>query len=77
MTTQIKVHIDTLKFTRDGLDTKEPIELTVGEHNQIELVRPTRLMPSAAGMGDSRSTRASPCPALCPSSSGWRSAMLS
>ena len=51
MTTQINVHIYTLKFTRDGLDTKEPIELTVGEHNQIELVRPTRLMPSAAGMG--------------------------
>jgi len=47
----IRVHIDTLEYTRDGLRTKEPLNLQVGTHNRVVLVRPERARPSSAGMG--------------------------
>lgn len=48
---EIRVHIDTLKYTREGLATKEPIDLRVGEHNQVVLVRPERRKALALGSG--------------------------
>ncbi len=47
----IQVHIDTLEYTREGLKTREPINLQVGSHNRVVLIRPTRARPSSAGMG--------------------------
>ncbi len=42
----IRVHIDTLEYTRSGLKTKDPIPLQVGLHNRVVLVRPERVRPS-------------------------------
>ncbi len=47
----IQVHIDTLEYTREGLKTREPINLQVGSHNRVVLIRPDRARPSSAGMG--------------------------
>ncbi len=38
----IRVHIDTLEYTRQGLRTREPINLQVGAHNRVVFVRPER-----------------------------------
>lgn len=43
----IRVHIDTLEYTRQGLRTRDRTPLTVGQHNRVVLVRPRRL-PSVA-----------------------------
>ncbi len=43
--TVIDVHIDTLEYTRQGLKTRDPIDLTVGRHNKVRLLRPKRLSP--------------------------------
>ncbi|MEM6291016.1 MAG: OmpA family protein [Myxococcota bacterium] len=48
---KIRVHIDTLEYTRDGLATKEPIPLHVGEHNEVVLVRPERRKALPFGTG--------------------------
>ena len=45
------VHIDTLEYTAEGLKTKEPINLVVGEHNRIVLVRPDRRKALSLGAG--------------------------
>lgn len=42
MTNTIRVPIDTLEYTRDGLRTRSPLPLRVGSHNRIQLVRPQR-----------------------------------
>ncbi|MEM6291309.1 MAG: peptidoglycan-binding protein [Myxococcota bacterium] len=48
----IRIHIDDLEFTREGLRTKDAIELQVGQHNRIVLVRPQRQpAPAAAYAG--------------------------
>ena len=47
----IQVHIDTLEYTREGLKTREPINLQVGSHDRVVLIRPDRARPSSAGMG--------------------------
>lgn len=43
---EIRVHIDTLEYTREGLKTREGISLSVGQHNRVVLVRPDRVRPS-------------------------------
>ncbi|MCR9161598.1 MAG: hypothetical protein ACE37F_35485 [Nannocystaceae bacterium] len=48
---EIRVHIDTLKYTRSGLATRTPLDVTVGEHNRVVLVRPTRRPSAAASYG--------------------------
>ncbi|MFN3180673.1 MAG: hypothetical protein ACE37F_01675 [Nannocystaceae bacterium] len=40
--TEHRVHIDTLRYTRNGLATRAPINLTVGAHNRVVLIRPER-----------------------------------
>ena len=47
----IQVHIDTLESTREGLKTREPINLQVGSHNRVVLVRPDRRPPLAVNPG--------------------------
>ncbi len=42
MTRDLRVPIDTLKYTRRGLETREAIPLEVGTHNRVVLVRPAR-----------------------------------
>lgn len=46
MPKDIRIHIDTLKYTRVGLKTTERLSLEVGQHNRIVLVRPDRVRPS-------------------------------
>lgn len=38
--TTLEVHLDTLEYTREGLRTRTPIDLTTGRHNRVNLVRP-------------------------------------
>lgn len=47
MTTEKTIHIDldTLEYTREGLRSKEPFPVTVGQNNKVVLVRPTRYRP--------------------------------
>ncbi len=42
MTREIQVHMDTLRYTREGLASRGGIALEVGQHNQVVLVRPKR-----------------------------------
>ena len=44
-----RIHADTLDYTREGLATPEPIQLTVGTHNKIVIVRPERRIPAVVG----------------------------
>ncbi|MEM6292335.1 MAG: hypothetical protein AAGA54_13760 [Myxococcota bacterium] len=39
--TTLRVHLDTLEYTREGLRTRGPIDLATGRHNRVVLVRPT------------------------------------
>lgn len=43
------MHIDRLEYTREGLRTREPLELEVGKHNRVVLVRPDRVRPAQPG----------------------------
>lgn len=45
----LRIHADTLDYTRNGLETSEPIPLTVGTHNKIVIVRPQRRAPAVVG----------------------------
>ena len=38
--TNLEVHLDTLEYTRQGLRTRTPIDLTTGRHNRVHLIRP-------------------------------------
>ncbi len=51
MTIRKRIHIDELEYTKEGLRTREPIPLTVGEHNQVVLVRPERVRAVPVGFG--------------------------
>lgn len=44
-----RVHMDTLEYTRQGLRTREPLALEVGQHHRVVIVRPDRRSPSAPG----------------------------
>lgn len=61
---KIRVHIDTLEYTSQGLKTREPLDLTVGQHNQIVLVRPDRRKPVALNAGTFRHNSCFPTPAV-------------
>lgn len=41
----IHIDLDTLEYTREGLRTKEPLPVTVGQNNKVVLVRPQRYRP--------------------------------
>ncbi len=41
----IHIDMDTLEYTREGLRSKGPFEVSVGKHNKVVLVRPTRYRP--------------------------------
>lgn len=60
----IRVHIDTLEYTRNGLKTKQPIPLQVGEHNRVVLVRPDRAPAFAASHGGFGPNSTFPGPAV-------------
>lgn len=47
----IKVHIDTLEYARDGLRTPKALPLTVGAQNRVILVRPERRKALPLGSG--------------------------
>ncbi len=49
--TDKRVHIDTLEYTRQGLRTKAPLQLKLGQHHRIVLVRPERVTALALGSG--------------------------
>lgn len=38
--TSLQVHLDTLEYTRQGLRTRTPLDLTTGRHNRVHLIRP-------------------------------------
>lgn len=38
--TSVQVHLDTLEYTRQGLRTRTPLDLTISRHNRVELIRP-------------------------------------
>lgn len=46
---EIRVHIDTLEYTREGLRTREDLDLRIGAVNRVVLVRPARVPAVAAG----------------------------
>lgn len=60
----IQVHIDTLEYTREGLKSREPINLQVGQHNRVVLVRPDRVPPVPASYGGFPSDSSFPGPAV-------------
>lgn len=60
----IPVHIDTLEYTREGLKSREPISLQVGQHNRVVLVRPDRVLPVPASYGGFPSESSFPGPAV-------------
>ena len=49
MAKEIRVHVDTLEYTRQGVRTRERIPLEVSQHNRAVLVRPERIVPFAVG----------------------------
>jgi len=49
MAKTIRVHVDTLEYTRQGLRTRAGVPLHVSHHNKIVLVRPEQVVPFAAG----------------------------
>ena len=52
MTREIRVHIDTLEYTREGLRTRAPLPLQTGHHHKVVLVRPDRVPAvSVQGVG--------------------------
>lgn len=61
---EIRVHIDTLEYTRQGLKTRDPINLQVGSHSRVVLVRPERQRPVAATYGCFPSDLSFPGPAF-------------
>lgn len=61
---EIRVHIDTLEYTRQGLRSREPILLTVGAHNEVVLVRPDLQPAFAASHGGFAQGRSFPGPAV-------------
>jgi len=46
MANEVRIHIDTLEYTREGLKTRDNVSLPVGEHTKVVLVRPQRVRPS-------------------------------
>ncbi|MGH1341626.1 MAG: peptidoglycan-binding protein [Nannocystales bacterium] len=60
----IRVHIDTLEYTRDGLASREPIPLQVGQHNRVVLIRPDRVPPVPASYGGFPSNSSFPGPGV-------------
>lgn len=48
MAREIRIHIDTLEYTRNGLRTRSAIPLQTGQHSKIVLLRPDRLAPPLA-----------------------------
>lgn len=49
MAKTIRVHVDTLEYTREGLRTRQGVPLHVGHHNTVVLIRPQRRRPVPAG----------------------------
>ena len=64
MTTERRIHIDELEYTRQGLRTRESIELVPGEHNRVVLVRPTPIRSVPLGYGGFGHDSAFPTPAI-------------
>lgn len=64
MVADIRVHIDTFEYTRIGLKTKEPINLQVGQHNRVVLVRPERVRPRSVAYAGFRKNSSFPTPAV-------------
>lgn len=59
----IRVHIDTLEYTRQGLKTRDPINLQVGTDNRVVLTRPERARPIGDGRGGFGHDSSFPLPA--------------
>ncbi len=47
----LRVPMDSLAYTRDGLCTRDPLPLKVGRHHQVVIVRPDRRTPHESGAG--------------------------
>ncbi|MGH1348880.1 MAG: hypothetical protein ACRBN8_45515 [Nannocystales bacterium] len=60
----VRVHMDTLEYTRQGLRTREAIPLHVGQNNRVVLVRPTRQPVIAASYGGFPRNLSFPGPAI-------------
>lgn len=60
----IRVHIDTLEYTRQGLRTRDRLPLTVGQHNRVVLLRPERLPSVAASYAGFAPALSFPGPAV-------------
>ena len=60
----IRVHIDTLEYTRSGLRTRESLSAIIGENNRIVLVRPDRAQPLGASYGGFPLSSSFPGPAV-------------
>ncbi len=51
MTREVRIHLDTLQYTRKGLKTREGIALDVGHDHRVVLVRPDRVAaPATSGV---------------------------
>lgn len=59
----IRVHADTLEYTRQGLRTREPLPLAVGANNRVVLVRPRKIRSIAASHGGFPPDASLPLPA--------------
>ena len=42
--TTLQIHLDTLEYTREGLRTRTPIDLTTGRHNRVNLINRVNLV---------------------------------
>ena len=59
----VHVPIDSLEYTRQGLRTRDPIDLQVGENNRVILVRPERVRPVGDGRAGFSHDSSFPLPA--------------
>lgn len=64
MARKVRIHIDTLEYTRQGLKTRQPVPLEVGQHNQLVLVRPDRLTPEPSSYAGFPAGSSFPGPAV-------------
>ncbi|MBL4687176.1 MAG: hypothetical protein JKY37_21445 [Nannocystaceae bacterium] len=62
--TEKRIHLDELEYTSEGLRSRGPIDLRVGVHNKIVIVRPKRVRAVAVGYGSFSMDSAFPGPGV-------------
>ncbi len=64
MATEKRIHLDELEYTSEGFRSRESIDLDVGKHNKIVVVRPKRVRAVPVGYGSFGMDSAFPTPGV-------------